>query len=423
MRHAHLGHDGVALAQVVGEVPPGRELRLRDGQGLAALPARLEGDAEEGVVEVEVDLARARPDPEARVVGLAVLRHDAIDASEAVDDVVVELVLLHVAQQGVRAVAEVLVVGGLQRPDVALRGVEEQAHGSGLHGGIERPRLVEHAIRARRALHAQRGVDAQAARVELPLRAPLDEPDARGRDARRSRRGRGQRLRGAVGRAGGDRHDAPRGGHERRGGRPREAVDGRPRAHADDEAQAHDGRAAEGQRDARAQGEGRGRAAERRGSEEVAQPFEAQPPVQDAARGRERHRPHHAVEGLVSGKRRADEPELGHRVADPAAHVFERAEEFLRLRRDRTAALPAHAHASGASKRRDYRGLPGRRQCRDLGRPFSRKGGWAVAPRTWRPARGRSPPGSRRRGWPRSRERGRARCRRRGAPWPGSRRP
>ena len=48
----------VALAQVVGQVAPGRELGLRDGQRLAALPARLEGDAEEGVVEVQVDAAR-----------------------------------------------------------------------------------------------------------------------------------------------------------------------------------------------------------------------------------------------------------------------------------------------------------------------------------------------------------------------------
>ena len=45
VRHAHLGRDLVALAQVVGQAAARRELRLRDRQRAAALPARLERDA------------------------------------------------------------------------------------------------------------------------------------------------------------------------------------------------------------------------------------------------------------------------------------------------------------------------------------------------------------------------------------------
>src|SRR5262249_18058884 len=63
------------------------------------------------------------------VVGLGGLVDDAEYTPEAVDQVVVDLVPVQVAQQVVAALAQVLVVVLVERPDVALRRVEEDADG------------------------------------------------------------------------------------------------------------------------------------------------------------------------------------------------------------------------------------------------------------------------------------------------------
>ena len=74
-------------------------------------------------------------------------------------------------------VAQVLVVLRLQRPDVALRGVEQYPDGLVPRLIDQAPFPAEDVIRPRSARDGHLGFDAQAARVLLPLIAFLDQPD------------------------------------------------------------------------------------------------------------------------------------------------------------------------------------------------------------------------------------------------------
>ena len=315
--------------------------------------------------------------------------------------------------------------------------------GGVVHARLEVALAVEDTVSARGvALHGQAGVDAQAVAVELPLRALLDEPDRGGSHAR-GREGRSggrlhDRRRGIDDRRHGGRGHSPRRGHERRRRRPRRAIGGDARRHAEDQPEPDDGGPAEHEGDARRHVHAGRRGAESLVVQEVAQPLEAQPAVEDAAHRRHGDGADHAVELLVADERGPDEVELGHGIADPAADGFKGVKEFVGFRRvgtgrRRTRAAtvrslcrlaPIADQASPTAKARDYRDLREKSQTPwPRAALVSRKGGGAGGPRTGAPRRECSRRGSRRRGWRRPPWPRRARCPRRGGPWPGPRPP
>ena len=91
--HAHLRRDRPLVAQVVGQAAPRLELRPRDGQRAAALPARLEarprswvrsGSGRRGRPALQIDMPAW--------FALSCFLHHAEDLAEAVDQVVVDVV-------------------------------------------------------------------------------------------------------------------------------------------------------------------------------------------------------------------------------------------------------------------------------------------------------------------------------------------
>ena len=351
---AHLGLDRPLVAQVVGEAAPRLELRAGDRQRAPALPARLERDAERGPVQVEVDAVPDAPDRVPDVVGLGLLLDHPEHLAEAVDQVVVDLVALEVVQQVLAGVAQLAVEGLLERPDVALGGVEDDADRAVLDAGLQaaargrrrgsgaarRPRRTRCrcaarccTTRSRRRPAPSRSARARrrAARRAATRRRAASPPGASAAAGRRQRQRAGGGVRPAAARVGGER-EAGRRDHDHQRGVQQVA-----RA-----ARQHPARRAPVRRARRSGCPSAASASCRRGS--------AGTPASATAR---RDRLQLLVDVLVALQRAAQVAQLLDRVPDLAAALLElrdrvraQADERRRLRRRRPWGRPRSRRAS-----------------------------------------------------------------------------
>src|SRR6185295_11282053 len=107
----------------------------------------------------------------------------AIDAAEAIDQVVVRLLFLQVVQQTDRAAAQLPREIRFERPQVALRGVKQDAGGLRVDIGLERPVAMMNAVFALTAPHGVRRLYAQSVAVQLPTWTAIRQPDRARHDA------------------------------------------------------------------------------------------------------------------------------------------------------------------------------------------------------------------------------------------------
>src|SRR5690606_8741534 len=158
--HAHFGRDRETLSQVMRQVAACDQLRTRDRQRSTAFPTGLEGDAEKGIVQIEIHILIPGPNAAPGVVCARFVLDDAVNAPEAIDQIVVRLLTLHVLDQARGAAAQLVPVTFLERPQVAFRGVKEDSDRLRMQL-LLRPKLaVMHDIASLLACHREARLDA-----------------------------------------------------------------------------------------------------------------------------------------------------------------------------------------------------------------------------------------------------------------------